>query len=54
MSKKRKNINTTFNKEIYQQLQLIKAKTGKNINELLEEGAKFIIKKYSKNNFKKN
>lgn len=43
----RKNINTTLNKELYDKIRILAIQTGKNANDLIEEGMEYVLKKYS-------
>lgn len=43
----RKNINTTLDKELYDKIRILAIQTGKNANDLIEEGMEYVLKKYS-------
>lgn len=43
----RKNINTTLDEELYKQIQIIALTQGKRANDLIEEGMRYVIEKYT-------
>lgn len=46
----RKNINTTLDENLYKQIKLLAINKNVKANDLIEEGMKYILKKYEKNN----
>ncbi|MBU5436894.1 hypothetical protein KQI42_02670 [Tissierella sp. MSJ-40] len=46
----RKNINTTLDEDLYKDIRILALQKGTNANDLIEEGMKYVIKKYSKQN----
>ena len=42
----RKSINTTIDEDLYQQIRLLAVKKKINANDLMEEGMRYILKKY--------
>lgn len=43
----RKNINTTIDEDLYIELKILAIKAKTNANDLIEEGMRYVIKKYS-------
>ena len=43
----RKNINTTLEEKLYKKIKVLAIQLDKNANDLIEEGMKYIIDKYS-------
>lgn len=46
----RKNINTTLDEDLYKSIRILALQKGKNANDLIEEGMKYILEKYSLEN----
>jgi len=46
----RKNINTTLDEDLYKDIRILALQKGTNANDLIEEGMKYVIEKYSKQN----
>jgi hypothetical protein len=44
----RKNINTTLDEDLYTEIKILAIKLRTNANDLIEEGMKYVIEKYSK------
>ncbi|MCF6095381.1 ribbon-helix-helix domain-containing protein [Microaerobacter geothermalis] len=42
----RKNVNTTLDEELYKKIRLLALKLQVNANDLIEEGMRYILKKY--------
>ena len=43
----RKNINTTLDEALYTEIKILAIKLKTNANDLIEEGMKYVIEKYS-------
>lgn len=43
----RKNINTTLDEDLYTEIKILAIKLRTNANDLIEEGMKYVIVKYS-------
>jgi hypothetical protein len=43
----RKNINTTLDEDLYTEIKILAIKLRTNANDLIEEGMKYVIEKYS-------
>ena len=43
----RKNINTTIDEDLYIEVKILAIKAKANANDLIEEGMRYVIKKYS-------
>ena len=43
----RKNINTTIDEDLYTEIRILAIKLKTNANDLIEEGMKYIIEKYT-------
>lgn len=50
----RKNINTTIDEDLYTELKILAIKLKINANDLIEEGMRYVIKKYQDNSSYKN
>lgn len=48
MDKKRANFTTTFRKDLLKKLKIMAIEHEMRVNDLLEEGAEYILAKYSK------
>lgn len=48
----RKGINTTLDEELYKSIRILALQRGNNANDLIEEGMKYVIEKYTKQNNK--
>ncbi|SHK08675.1 hypothetical protein [Tepidibacter formicigenes] len=44
----RKNINTTLDEDLYTEIKILAIKLKTNANDLIEEGMKYVIEKYKK------
>ncbi len=44
----RKNINTTLDEDLYMNIRILALQNGLNANDLIEEGMKYVIEKYTK------
>lgn len=43
----RKNINTTIDEDLYTEIKILAIKLKINVNDLIEEGVKYVIEKYT-------
>ena len=43
----RKNINTTIDEDLYTEIKILAIKQKTNANDLIEEGMKYVIEKYT-------
>ena len=44
----RKNINTTIDEDLYTEIKILAIKLKVNANDLIEEGMKYVIEKYTR------